>query len=169
MKMTDRQQAFCREYLIDCNGTQAAIRAGYSKHTANRIATRLLTYVHIHQKIEALKAERARSLDITAERVLLELSRLAFGDPTDIVSVGKRGVVKVRPTDELDEDQRRMIAAISETPNGIKIKFADKLRALELVGRHIGLFIDRIQVEEPRQIEEMSDDELEKIAHDDEA
>ena len=166
MGLTDKQERFCGEYLQDLCGAQAAIRAGYSASSANRIAARLLSKVHIQKKVEALKAERAKRLDISAERVLKELARLAFGDPAEIVSVGRRGRITVKPTADLTEDQRRTIQAVSETPNGIKIKFADKLRALELVGKHIGLFVDRVQVEQARPLEGMTDAELEEIARD---
>lgn len=166
MGLTAKQDRFCREYLADMNATQAAIRAGYSDKTAHSIGPRLLENVGVQKKVESLKAERAKNLDITAERVLIELARLAFGDPSEIVSVGKRGKVIVKPTEQLTEDQRRTIAAISETPNGLKIKFADKLRALELVGKHIGLFEERIRIDGPKPVEKLTDAELEEIAHD---
>lgn len=166
MGLTAKQERFCREYLKDLCGAQAAIRAGYSPATAAATAARTLRIVKVQKKVEALKAERAKSLDISAERVLKELARLAFGDPTQIVSVGRRGRITVKPTAELTEDQRRTIQAVSETPNGIKIKFADKLRALELVGKHIGLFVDRLQVEPARPLEGMTEAELEEIARD---
>ena len=167
MGLTAKQERFCREYLADMNATQAAIRAGYSAKTAHSIGPRLSENVGVQKKIEALKEERARSLDITAERVLKELARLAFADPTDIVSIGKNGVVTVKPTAQLTEDQRRVIQSVSETPNGIKIKFADKIRALELVGKHIGLFEERIRIESPKPVESMTDAELEEIARGD--
>lgn len=166
MGLTAKQDRFCREYLADMNATQAAIRSGYSDKTAHVSGPRLLANVNVSKKIEALKAERAKSLDITAERVLKELARLAFGDPSEIVSVGERGKVTIKPTAQLTEDQRRTIASISEGPNGLKIKFADKLRALELVGKHIGLFEERIRIEGSKPLEDMTDAELEEIARD---
>lgn len=164
MGLTAKQERFCREYLKDLCGAQAAIRAGYSPATAAATAARTLRIVKVQKKVEALKAERAKSLDITAERVLKELARVAFGDPAEVVSVRRGGRVVVRPTAELTEDQRRTIQGVSEGPNGIKIRFADKLRALELVGKHIGLFVDRVQVEPARPAEALTDAELAEIA-----
>lgn len=166
MELTAKQERFCREYLADCNATQAAIRSGYSEKTAHVSGPRLLTNVSVYEKINSLKAERARSLDITAERVLKELARLAFGDPSEIVSVGKYGRITVKPTAQLTEDQRRTIHSVIQTADGLKIRFADKLRALELVGKHIGLFEERIRIEGPKPVESLTDAELEEIARD---
>jgi phage terminase small subunit len=166
MGLTAKQERFCREYLTDLCGAQAAIRAGYSPAAARQTSCLLLTNPNIQKKVEALKAERAKSLDITAERVLKELARLAFGDPSEIVSVGEHGRITVKPTSLLTEDQRRTIQSVSQTADGLKIKFADKLRALELVGKHIGLFEERIRIEGPKPVEALTDAELEEIARD---
>ncbi|WP_337397235.1 terminase small subunit [Desulfovibrio sp.] len=69
-KLTDKQAAFVREYLVDLNATQAAIRAGYSERTANAQAGRLLANVGIREAIEQAQAKRARRVEIKAEDVL---------------------------------------------------------------------------------------------------
>jgi phage terminase small subunit len=146
------------------SATQAAIRAGYSEKTAHSCGPRLLSFAGVKEKVAALQSDRAKSLEITAERVLKELARLAFFDPSEIVTVGKSGRITIKPTKEQTEDQRRAIQSVSETAEGTKIKFADKLRALELVGKHIGLFVERVQIEPPRPAKSMTDAELEEIA-----
>lgn len=165
MGLTAKQERFCREYLVDMNATQAAVRAGYSEKTAHSCGPRLMDNAGVIKKIRVLTDERARSLEITAERVLKELARVAFADPGDIVKVDERGRVKVTPTEQLTEDQRRAIQSVSQTADGVKIKMGDKLRALELVGKHIGLFIDRVEVHGNvrTETEEMPDAELDKI------
>lgn len=70
MPLTDKQQRFVSEYLVDLNATQAAIRAGYSAKTANREGSRLLSKVDVADAIAAKAADKAAALDLSAERVL---------------------------------------------------------------------------------------------------
>jgi len=155
--------------MADMNATQAAVRAGYSEKTAHSCGPRLLDNAGVRKKIDELTKDRAKSLDITAERVLKELARVAFADPGDVVKVDSDGHVRVTPTDQLTEDQRRAIQSVSQTAEGVKIKMGDKLRALELVGKHIGLFIDRVEVHGAvkTEAEDVADEELDKIINGD--
>lgn len=73
MALTDKQEMFCREYLIDLNATQAAIRAGYSVKTANRIAAQNLSKLDIQNRIAELKAKRNEGMKIDADYVLFRL------------------------------------------------------------------------------------------------
>ena len=114
-KLTAKQERFCREYIIDLNATQAAIRAGYSKKTANRIASENLSKLDIQKKIQELqqeRAERTERTEITQDKVLKELAGIGFAPIT-------KG----------------------------KIRAADKTKALELLGRHLGIFTDKLQIE----------------------
>lgn len=111
-KLTAKQEIFCREYIIDLNATQAAIRAGYSKKTANRIASENLSKLDIQKKIQELQQERAERTEITQDKVLKELAGIGFAPIT-------KG----------------------------KIRAADKTKALELLGRHLGMFTDKLQIE----------------------
>ena len=79
-ELNDKQKQFCREYIVDLNGTQAAIRAGYSKKTSNEQAARLLAKVSIQTYVKELIEKRAKKTEITAERVLQEYARIAFVD-----------------------------------------------------------------------------------------
>ena len=107
--MTRRQKIFVKEYLIDLNATQAAIRAGYSKKTANRIGARLLSNVVIQQAIQEAMRKREQDTGITAERVLKEIATIAFASVDD------------------------------------KLSYRDKIKALELLGKHQALFVDRVE------------------------
>jgi len=139
-RLTEKQKRFCEEYLIDLNATQAAIRAGYSEKTANEQSARLLANVKVQAYIYELRERQSRRTEITADRVLEELAAIAFSDRSKFSKVTDRQHVSFTPTDELSDTERRSIAGIIEGRNGIEIKSYDKLRALELIGKHIGMF-----------------------------
>lgn len=144
-----RQKRFVDEYMIDLNATQAAIRAGYSAKTATTIGPRLLGNVGVRAEIESRrKALEARS-GVTQQRVLQELAAIAFSDAGDFAQVTRVKLpgtnitakgVSVVETRKLSAAQRAAIAWIRQGRNGIEVKLLDKLRALELIGRHLGMF-----------------------------
>lgn len=141
--MTPRQARFVEEYLVDLNGTQAAIRAGYSEKTANEQATRLLAKAHIQEAVQAGQRERSARTGVTADRVIQELARIAFADPRKVMMWGPGGVV-LRESSELSDDDAAIVAEVSETrsENGgsIKAKLWSKPDALEKLARHLGLY-----------------------------
>lgn len=143
-KLTPKQERFCEEYLIDLNATQSAIRAGYSVNTANRIASELLSKLDIQEKIAELKAERSKRTEITQDRVIKELAAMAFAKATDYARV-EGGLVFITPTAELTPTQQAAIVGIKQTQAGIEIKLA-KDRALEMLGRHLGMFNDKLEL-----------------------
>ncbi len=145
-KLTDKQAAFVREYLVDLNATQAAIRAGYSERTAYSVGQRLLKNVEIQRAVAAAQAKRARRVEITADRVVAELAKIAFSDPRDLMEWGPDGVV-LRPSAELSDDQAASVAEVAENNAGLRLKKHDKVKALELLGRHIGIFTDKVKAE----------------------
>jgi len=148
--MTDKQKVFCEEYLIDLNATQAAIRAGYSVKTANEQGARLLANVSVQNEIEKLKAERSRRTGITADRVLQELARIGFVNPMDVID----------PTDatvqgHANADDMAAIASVKVKvipgkygDDGFEreVRLHDKVKALELMGKHLGMFTDRVDL-----------------------
>jgi len=146
-KLTAKQQIFVKEYLVDLNATQAAVRAGYSVRTAEWVGPRLVTKSHVAVAIEAAVAERGKSLDVTQGRVLLELARIALGDKRKVVSWGPAGI-EIKASDDLTDDAAAMVSEVVEedTKYGTRrrIKVHDKVKALELLGRHLGLFTDKI-------------------------
>ncbi|SHO46781.1 terminase small subunit [Anaerocolumna xylanovorans] len=165
-KLTAKQKAFVNEYLIDLNATQAAIRAGYSEKTANEQGARLLANVSISEFISKAMEERSKRTGITADQVLNELAMIAFANGADFAQVveepiivngryvkdpdtgqlRKQEVVKIVPTDKLPEDKKRAIAGIKEGRYGVEVATCDKVKALELLGRHLGMFKDKVEL-----------------------
>jgi phage terminase small subunit len=145
MPLNDRQARFAVEYLIDLNATQAAIRAGYSARTAYSAGERLLRNVEVAAAIAEAQAARSKRTEVTADRVVLELARVAFGDPRRVMSWGPGGV-KLRPSAELADEDAAIVAEVGETTTkeggSLRVKTVDKLGALRLLGQHLGMFGD---------------------------
>lgn len=167
MALTAKQQRFVDEYLIDLNATQAAIRAGYSEKTANEQASRMLANVNIQQLIQNAINNRSIKTEITQERVLLEIARLAFNDPRK--AFDKNGAIL--PIKEWPDEVAAAVSSIkiNETKvDGVvvgetkEIKFWDKGKQIELAGRHLAMFTDKITqtIKSTVDIENMPDDEL---------
>jgi phage terminase small subunit len=100
MKLTPKQEKFCHEYLVDMNGTQAAIRAGYSVKTANEQASALLAKLNIQQRIKQLSAPIIKKLDVSKERLINELARIGFSDLRNYFN----GNGELKPIKDLDDD-----------------------------------------------------------------
>lgn len=167
-ELNAKQRAFVREYLIDLNATQAAIRAGYSAKTAKEQGARLLTNVHVAAAIAVAMKARENRTEITADRVLQELAKIGFSDirkavkwETSLINEednpdgGDIAVIKTIVTnqvqlvasDDIDDETAAAISEISQTSNGgMKIKFHDKRAALVDIGKHLGMFRDRVEV-----------------------
>lgn len=139
-KLTPKQKRFVDEYLIDLNATQAAIRAGYSPKTANEQAAQLLAKLSIQNYLHKRQSERVQRTEITQDRVLQELAAVGFARGTDYAEIAPDGTVRLIPTEQLSGQQRAAVLGIRETRDGVEIKLADKVRALELLGKHLGLF-----------------------------
>jgi phage terminase small subunit len=154
MSLTPKRATFVREYLVDLNGTQAAIRAGYSSRTAEKIASELVRVPEVAKAIQAGMDARAARVQVNADDILRELLRIAR------VDIGQAFTedMKLRPLHEIPEDVRRAIAGveIDETFEGSgdnrewtgytkKVKFWDKPRALELLGKHLKLFTEKVE------------------------
>ena len=144
--LNEKQKRFVSEYIIDLNAKQAAIRAGYSPKGAEPQASRLLSNAKIQVEIAKAMEDRGKRTGITQDRVLAELSAIAFAKATDYVEVDDDGSAKIKPTAELTEEQKKAIASIKEGANGIEIKLTDKTKALEMLSRHLGLFNDKLNV-----------------------
>ncbi len=149
--MTPKQEEFVRQFLIDLNATQAAIRAGYSVKTANEQGARLLANVSVQRAISGAMDRRAKRTEITAERVLQEFAKIAFFDPRGLFN--EDGSPK--SVTELDDDAAASVAGLDvvelyddgeKLGQVKKIKLADKLGALTQIGRHLGMFNDKLQV-----------------------
>jgi phage terminase small subunit len=159
-KLTARQAMFVSEFLVDGNATAAAKRAGYSAKTAKAIGAENLAKPAIAAAIAEAQTKRLERNDVTAERVIAQLAAIAFADPRKLFTPDGR----LKPLDEIDADTRA--ALVIEVTEGTdadgnptfsrKVKFAEKLRALEMLGKHLGLFRDRLEIagsaENPIQI-----------------
>lgn len=168
MALTDKQKRFCEEYLIDLNATQAAIRAGYSEKTAYRTGADNLRKPQIEEYIAKRQKELSRSTEITQERVIKELALIAFSNNADYAHVVEKKLQveaggtlvdvldkdgnpvmyrTVEPvlTEELTEEQKRALAVIKKGRDGLEVKSCDKVKALELLGKHLGIFTDKIE------------------------
>jgi phage terminase small subunit len=139
-QLTDKQERFCQEYLMDLNASAAALRAGY-RHPDN--GRQLLTKTHVENRIAELKADRSRRTEITADRVLLEYARLAFSEMRQFASWGPTGVTW-KDSEELDEAAAACVAEVSETISEggrtRRFKLHSKTSALSDLAKHLGLF-----------------------------
>ena len=184
MALTNRQRRFVDEYLIDLNATQAAIRSGYSAKTAQEQASRLLSNVMVHAAISDRMKAREHRTEITQDRVLKELAKIGFSDirkaldwvPEVAVVDEETGQtalmngVALIPSEKIDDDTAAAISEISQTAQGVKIKLHDKRAALVDIGRHLGMFKDKVEVSGPNggplQHTEMTKEEFAQIAAD---
>lgn len=146
--MTKKQKRFVEEYLIDLNATQAAIRAGYSPKTANEQASRMLANVSIQDAVSKAMAERSKRTGVNQDRVLLELAKMAFVKMTDIVD-GEGRIQSGAAEDDLScIESVKYKRSDSESGSSVEreVKIASKLRALELLGKHLGMFKDNLNL-----------------------
>lgn len=144
-KLTDKQKMFCKEYMIDLNATQAAIRAGYSEKTAQMISSENLSKPIIQEYLKELKAKRSEKLEVRANEVLQELYNWAYGDFTEIMQLS---ALEIK---ELPIEIRRLIIGFKRTVKHfgedgqnteeiIEVKFVDKAKAMEMITKHIGFY-----------------------------
>lgn len=143
--MTKKQKRFVEEYLIDLNATQAAIRAGYSPHTAKDIGCENLAKPNIAAAISQAMAERSRRTGINQDRVLQELARIGFAKITDVVDPE---TAKIKS--DASDDDLACIQSIKIKPNEFgterEVKLYDKKSALVDLGKHLGLFKDKLEL-----------------------
>ncbi len=130
-KLTPKQKRFCDEYLIDLNGTQAAIRAGYSEKTANRIATENLSKPVIKDYISARMAEKDAELIATQDEVLKYLTSVLRGESVS-------SVIVVESTGDFMSMAREMDKHPDEK---------ERLKAAELLGKRYGLYTEKIEAD----------------------
>lgn len=182
-KLNKKRQAFVKEYIVDLNATQAAIRAGYSKNRAREIGYQLLRDERVQEEIQKEVAKRFEKAEINADRVLNQLVKQAFADMKDMVTWEEKTMVTdVQEEDgvkvitrtiypsvrlkEMDEVDGTLITEIQETKDGIKFKRADPQKALELLGKYLELFTDKksIHLTGNLNLSEMSTEQLKELA-----
>lgn len=169
MALTAKQKRFCEEYIVDLNATQAAIRAGYSEHTASETGYENLRKPHMAEYIQKLMDERSERTEITADMVLREYAKIGFSNITDFLKIntaervverksvtdadGNESIVPVYDmvqgvelfdTDSVDRNKLDAVAEIKQTRDGIALKLHDKKGALDSIARHLGMFNDNV-------------------------
>lgn len=189
MALNAKQERFVAEYLIDLNATQAAVRSGYSARTAYSIGQRLLKHVEVDAAIASAQTERSQRTEITADQVLRELAKVGFANLSDVTDWGTKEVAfgydgdgkKLRPEDigeaalvqyveapfvtpinrdDLPPEIRAAVSEVSLGRDGFKIKMHDKNSALVQLGRHLGLFNDKLALSGSVTVVASPDDEL---------
>lgn len=169
MAITDKQKLFADEYLIDLNATRA-YKAVYrnikNDETAAVNGNRLLRNAKVAEYINQRMQERSKRTEITQDFVLKELYEIAKAKGTDFAQVVEEPIisngsyvidpdtgkiktyksVEVFPTDKIPEDKQKAIASIKEGKYGIDVSTYDKVKALELLGRHLGMFKDKVEL-----------------------
>lgn len=192
--ITEKQKRFADEWLVDLNGTRA-YKAAYPSvkkdETAKAAASRLLTNVNVKAYIQERQKEREKRTEITQDSVLHELALIAFAKASDYARVVEKDAmvevdgnmvpvldedgnqVKYRTvepilTDELTEDQKKAIAVIKKGRDGFEIKPYSKIQALELLGKHLGMFTEKVEVKNttPNAFEGLTTEELKKLIDD---
>lgn len=166
MALTEKQKKFVEEYLIDLNATQAAIRAGYSVKTADQQGSRMLTNVKVRQAIAEKMAERSRRTGINQDRVLTELAKIAFVNADDVINAQDATTKEGASRDDLAAIQSIKVKSFGEDGIEREIKLADKLKALEMLGRHLGMWNDKLQVSGMEEEKKKLGDILEQLRGD---
>jgi phage terminase small subunit len=166
-KMTPRERKFCKCYIAcKFNGTEAAIKAGYSRNGAKVTASRLLTKPNVQAELQRLMAPIDEAYIMSGQQVLEELSKLGRANMADYTKVDAKGDAYI----DLRNVPREKWAAIQEITSEVyieargdedeppinvkrtKFKLADKRGSLELLGRHHKLFTDKAELDIPNGI-----------------
>ncbi len=166
--LTDKQTRFVQEYLVDLNATQAAIRAGYSARTAEVQGPRLLGNVRVAAAISEGQNKTADKLEITKEKWVAELARIFFADMQDYISIDPdTGCVVAKGYEDMPEGGGKVIASIREKRSikedssgkdsviysQYEFKLHDKLRAGEMLGKHLGFLKEKVEGNLKLQVE----------------
>lgn len=149
-KLTEKQQRFVDEYLIDLNATQAAIRAGYSVDSARDIGCENLTKPNIQSSIAKAMAERSKRTGVNQDRIVEELAKIAFVNIADVVDTDDCTVLQNASSDDLACIESVKVKEFPTKDGGIgterEVKLASKMKALELLGKHLGMWNDKLDV-----------------------
>lgn len=147
--LSDRRAVFVSEYCKDFNGSRAAAAAGYAPKNARSTAYKLLQEAEIQLAISKEVNSRVKDNRVTADRVLRELANIAFADVRNACSFWPGGFT-FKPSDEIEDDHAAAIAEVrhTDTKHGASssIKMHGKVQALDLLGKHLGLWTDQIDI-----------------------
>lgn len=152
MALTKKQQTFVDEYLIDLNATQAAIRAGYSSHTAKDIGCENLSKPNIRACVDKAMAERSKRTGVNQDRVIRELAKIAFVNAANLINFKCASVEEDATEDDTAAIQSVKVKITPSEDGDIierEVKLYDKRAALVDLGKHLGMFIDRLDINLP--------------------
>jgi phage terminase small subunit len=147
--MTDKQERFCQEYMIDLNATQAAIRAGYSEESANEQGSQNLAKLSIQDRLAELMAGRNQRTQVEQDKVIRELSFVAFSrfsEYVDWVAKGEELKMQFKGSADLDERQKAAIEQLKIGKFGPELKLKDASKALNTLAVHVGMGTERVNV-----------------------
>ena len=138
--ITDRQRRFAEHYVVHCNGSEAALHAGYGKTSARKRASELLRNPDVAGYISRLQARRIERTEVTADRVVSELAAIAFADVREVMELDDSGRVVMKPTSEWRPQTTAAIAELHQDKDGvIKLKMHDRIAAMRLLAQHLGM------------------------------
>lgn len=170
--LTDQQERFCLEYIVDLNATRAAIRAEYSERSASELGYQLLQNPSVKARVDTLQKERAHRLQITADMVIESLLQIAKLDLSEAYS----GSGALLPIKDMPDHVRRSIAGVDvyedivdgqKLGETVKVKISDRVKALELLGRHLKMFTDKIQLTGKLTLEQLVTGSMKEDENDD--
>lgn len=151
-KLTLKEQLFVKHYVKTRNATESAKLAGYSEDTAGVIGSENLKKPYIQDAVNKQIRMIEEKVDISTEMIISELKKVAMANITEIAS-WKDGSVSFTPSEDLDEDATASIQEVSsqatEFGQNMKVKLYDKIRALELLGKHLKMFSEKVEVSGP--------------------
>lgn len=141
-----RRELFCQEYVIDFNGTRSARDAGFGPKSARTKASQILAEINVQKRIAELLKNRSERTKITQDMVLQELALCGFSDFKDYGKINDKGNLEFFPFRDVGEDKTRAIESMkqvdTQTGRSISMKLHGKVRPLELIGKHLGMFAD---------------------------
>lgn len=156
--LTPKESRFIQEYLLDLNAAHAAIRAGYSEHTAKEIGYQILKKEAVQEAVTKAITQRSKRTQITQDKVLKELARIAFSDMDDfaLVEDGKLTLIDstarksgrskvIKKITQSESQSSGVEGSSSSMSQGLELH--DKLKALELLGKHLKMFKDTIDIQ----------------------
>lgn len=140
--LTVQEDLFCREYIVDFSCTQAAIRANYSEKSADTYGSEMLKRPKIRARVSELLAERRTEYEVSEERLKREIARIAFSDITELIDVllSGRNQVTMKSLADIPKKYRAAIRSFENTKYGVKVTFHDKMQALDMLNKHLGLY-----------------------------
>lgn len=145
----DEHLIFSNEYLKDFNATRS-YKVAYGEHLSDNVAaasaSALLRNPKVKSYIESRMLDRIERTEVTQDEVVMELANIIRANVTDVVNV-RDGRIIIKDTEDLPKELTKTIKAIRPVRGGIEVEFYDKVKSLELLGRHLGMFDDRLTVE----------------------